>query len=390
MSGSAPFSADVSLHGSIWMWRRRERNKESARASRKKRKALLDNLADRVTRLAEETDRRRLAQAEVAVDAIDRRKAELVAAARAALAMAATPAAPSTPDMMTRGPSEDDTDSKLETAAAAAAALPALIRERFSMAGAERRALLDFALEHSLSVGVPHHQRLLVYLSEQPDSFFTTAEDRLARIEATKASLPDPAMDPAFAAAWGIPQPVKASATTASDASSSALAGSSSASSAESESPDLWGILSNELWLSSPSVAKLRHILKGSHARELGKLRRLIRTNRELRAAIADRATVSARLSAGIHSCLFPSQELAFNDFLSRNAERIRRLMPLTSRTRSTDAQAAAASRVAQTLRGTSAGSVEAELRAAVSVAQRAGSGGSVVVASTPTHELSA
>jgi hypothetical protein len=350
---------------------------------------LLDNLADRVTRLAEETDRRRLAQAETAVDAIDRRKAELVAAARAALAMAATPAAPGTPDMTGRGRSEDIADSKLETAAAAAAALPALIRERFSMAGAERRAMLDFALEHSLAVGVPHHQRLLVYLAEQPDSFFTTADQRLATVESTKASLPDPAMDPAFAAAWGIPQPERPSAIAVAAAAAAATATGRSSAPSTPATPDLWGILSNELWLSSPSVTKLRNMLKSNNAGDLAKMRRLIQVNRELRAAIADRATVSARLSAAIHSCLFPSQELAFNDFLSRNAERIRRLMPLTSRTRSTDAQAAAASRVARTLRGSSTGSVEAELRAAVSVARRASSSGTVVVASTPTHEHS-
>ena len=357
---------------------RRERNKASARASRKKRKALLEGLAGKVTSLAEHTDRERLARAETAASGVDRRRAELVASARAALAAAASSSIPDggASDYAARGSSAGAVDHskqrRRQTASAAAAALPALLRERFSLAGSERRALIDFALEHSAATAMPHHLRVLAYMAEQGPEFFSTSDQRVAGAEAARARA-----DAAFEA-------------------SPALAGIASGSvsalpaAPDTERPDLWGILANELWLSDAGSESLRALLQSTGAASMAAMREAVVANRRLRAAIAQRAEAAAALGASVHSVLTPAQELAFQDFLSRNAERIRTLMPAASRTRSTDAAAAETSRAAHgpSVAGmdgiAQARRAEEQLQAAVMIAREASGASLPEVASTP------
>jgi len=324
--------------------RRRERNKASARASRRKRKALLEGLAGKVTSLAEDTDRERLARAEAAASGVDRRRAELVASARAALAAAASGSAPPSLARESSTGSTDDVAGLRDTAAAAAAALPALIRERFSMAGAERRALVDFALEHAAATAMPHHLRVIVHMAEQRDAFFTSSDERTAAAEAAKAHA---------------------------EASYHPAAGGALAHAATDVEPDLWGLMSNELWLSDTGGDAVQAVLQRTAAEDLAAMREAVRANRSLRAALAERAEASAALSASVHAVLTPAQELAFQDFLSRNAERIRRLMPSTARTKSTDEQAAAVARAASENASTPH-EADRQLRAAVMVAREA------------------
>jgi hypothetical protein len=254
----------------------------------------LENLAERLTTLAAETDAERLIRAESAAISVDMRRAELIASARSAIARTFAPDASPAARVLTHEAERPD----LAVAAAALASLPALVRERFSMAGSERRALLEFALENAADVGAPRHLRPLLFMAEQGPHFFSTTEQRVSRAESAKRLQRGPfgVVDDSFVS--------------------------------DPSDVDLWGVVNSELWLGDAGGRTLAELLTRTHRVEFNALHEALSLNRKLRASLAERSHVVASLSASIQSVLTPAQFLAFQDYLSRNADRIRGLMP--------------------------------------------------------------
>lgn len=258
---------------------RRERNRESARASRKKRKQHLQGLEGRVTSLAVQIDEERLKRAEIAVASMDLWRSEFLAAARRVAAQSGIPA---------------------DLRAAALASVPSLARERFSVVSAEKRALMDLALESALEVVAPVHLRPLVFMADQPESFFTSSEAR------QRAATTAPIDSPAFR---GTSAPA-------------ALGGSDSP--GEGGAPDLWGILCDEVWLQDSTATALRNHLRSSHRADATAVADAIRSSHELRTALADASRAVGSLSAQVSSILTPEQWMRFEEFVAANPDRVK------------------------------------------------------------------